>query len=88
MEKSSVFIVHGLAPGRQLRGLEIRGGLNKGGDHETRRKRIKGHIGLFGLGGMTRRLERIGQRRRREAWGKCGEGKEVAVMIGKGKGRH
>lgn len=53
-----------------------------------RRKRIKGHIGLFGLGGMTRRPERIGRRRRGEGWGKCGEGKEVAAMIGKGKGRH
>lgn len=66
MEKSLVFIVHGLAPGGKLQGLEIRRGLNKGGDHETRRKRIKGHIGLFGLGGMTRRLERIGRRRRGE----------------------
>lgn len=54
-----------------------------------RRKRIKGHIGLFGLGGMTRRLERIGRRRSGEGWGgKCGEGKEVAAMISKGKGRH
>lgn len=37
---------------------------------------------------MTRRMERRGRRRRGEGWGKCGEGKEVAAMIGKGKGRH